>query len=121
MFPSLSQNLTPLAAAYGFTELQLPSTLHISVLETIDLTEKMMASLLSLLDINPDAYLCISLDAEWNVSRHIGVSIIQIAPHDDPDTIFVIPVCVLLNSRPWLTCHSRFTSSTRCHRLFYNF
>ena len=81
----------------------------------------MMASLLSPLDINPDAYLCISLDAEWNVSRCIGVSIIQIAPHDDLDTIFIIPVCVLLNSRHWLTCHSRFTSSTSCHHLFCNF
>lgn len=51
-----------------------------------------MSSILAPLDLDPNAHLCLSLDAEWNVSRRVGVSIIQIAPHSDPDTIFVIPV-----------------------------
>lgn len=94
-FPSLSQNLTPVAAAYGLKELKLPSTLHISVLETIDLTEKAMLSLLFPLDLDPNAYLCNSLDAEWNIFRHVAVSVIQIAPHNNPDMIFVIPVSII--------------------------
>jgi hypothetical protein len=64
-------------------------------LETIDLAEKAMSSLLAPLDLDPNAYLCISLDAEWNISRHIGVSVIQIVPHNDPDMIFVIPVSII--------------------------
>lgn len=51
-----------------------------------------MSSLLAPLDLDSNSHLCVSLDAEWNVSRRIGVSILQIAPHSNPDTIFVIPV-----------------------------
>jgi hypothetical protein len=51
-----------------------------------------MSSLLAPLDLDSNAHLCVSLDAEWNISRRIGVSILQIAPHSNPDIIFVIPV-----------------------------
>ncbi|KAJ7482500.1 hypothetical protein FB451DRAFT_1170367 [Mycena latifolia] len=37
-------------------------------------------------------HVCVSLDAEWNISREVGVSIIQIAPHSEPDSIYIIPV-----------------------------
>lgn len=44
------------------------------------------------LDLDPDSCLCISLDAEWDMSRHVGVSILQLAPHSMPDSVFILPV-----------------------------
>ncbi|KAF8057791.1 hypothetical protein FPV67DRAFT_1786257 [Lyophyllum atratum] len=91
-FPCLSKNLTPVAAAYGLKELNLPSTTTVSWLSTSDLTESAISSLMAPLDSSPDEHICVSLDAEWNISRRVGVSIIQIAPHSQPDDIFIIPL-----------------------------
>lgn len=92
-FPSLAEKLTPMASAYGLKELELPDTLHIVVLDSPALVEGVLSSLLSPLDFDKNAVLAVSLDAEWNVSRHIGVSIIQIAPHSQSNEIYIIPVC----------------------------
>jgi hypothetical protein len=92
-FPSLSKNLAPVAAAYGLKPINLPDTAKVSVLDTTELTESTLASIMAPLDVNPDAHLCVSLDAEWNISRRVGVSVIQLAPHSEPDSIFIIPVC----------------------------
>ncbi|KAJ7719728.1 hypothetical protein B0H16DRAFT_1794348 [Mycena metata] len=91
-FPSLTEKLTPIAAAHGLTSLSLPSSLSVDVLESASLVESAISSLMSPLDIDPTAHLCVSLDAEWNISRHVGVSVLQLAPHSDPDTIYIIPV-----------------------------
>lgn len=90
--PSLFENLTPIAAAYGLTALELPSTMNISWLGTSELTESMFSSVMASVDLDPEAHLCISLDAEWNVSQRMGVSIMQIALHSQPDIIYIIPV-----------------------------
>lgn len=92
-FPSLAEKLTPMASAYGLKELKLPDSLRTIVLNSQTLVEGVLSSLLSSLDSNENSVLAVSLDAEWNVSRHIGVSIIQIAPHSRPDEIYIIPVC----------------------------
>ncbi|KAK0232270.1 hypothetical protein EDD85DRAFT_970646, partial [Armillaria nabsnona] len=91
-FPMLSKNLTPIAEAHGLIPFELPSTLSPVILTTAMLIESTLSSLMAPLDIDKDASLCISFDAEWNVSRTLGVSIIQLAPHQDPPEIFLIPI-----------------------------
>ena len=92
-FPSLAQkNLTPVAAAYGLTLLELPDSLKITWLGTSELVETTLSSLISVLDLNKHETVCISLDAEWNISRRTGVSILQIAPHNVPNIVYIIPV-----------------------------
>ncbi|KAJ7825530.1 hypothetical protein B0H13DRAFT_1918616 [Mycena leptocephala] len=91
-FPALGENLTPMAAAHGLKSLSLPPSLNVNLLGTVNLVESALSSLISPLDIDPAAHLCVSLDAEWNITRHVGVSTLQIAPHSEPDVIYVIPV-----------------------------
>jgi hypothetical protein len=91
-FPSLFENLTPIAAAHGLNSLNLPTSTCLMVLDTPSLVESVLSSLLSPLDLDENLHLCVSLDAEWNVSCRVGVSIIQIAPHSRPDEIYIIPV-----------------------------
>ncbi|KAF5384343.1 hypothetical protein D9615_003177 [Tricholomella constricta] len=72
-FPSLAKNLTPVAAAYGLKPITLPNTVKVLVLDTLELTESTLASIMAPLDLDPDTHLCI-------------------APHSEPDSIFIIPV-----------------------------
>ncbi|KAF8958388.1 hypothetical protein BDZ97DRAFT_1762154 [Flammula alnicola] len=69
-FPSLFENSTPIAAAYGLTALELPPMVHISWLGTSNLVESTLSLVMASVDQNPEAHLCVSLDAEWNVSRN---------------------------------------------------
>ena len=78
--------------AHGLKPLELPPTLRTIVLDSSELAEQALAPLMSPLDLDPDLRLCISLDAEWDMSRHVGVSILQLAPHSTPDSIFILPV-----------------------------
>lgn len=91
-FPSLKEGITPMAAAYGLSELRLPDSMNALWLSTPELAELALISVLTPIENNPVAHICVSFDAEWNISRNVGVSIIQIAPHNMPDTIFIIPV-----------------------------
>ena len=69
------------------------------------LVESVLASLMEPID-NQDAHICVSIDAEWNISRHVGVSIVQIAPHSQPDSIYIIPVSHSVTSlEPRLLIH----------------
>jgi hypothetical protein len=97
-FPSFKEGLTPMAAAYGLSELKLLDSTHAAWLSTPELTELALFSVLLPIE-NPEAHICVSFDAEWNISRNVGVSIIQIAPHTMPDTIFIIPVSFSLSLR----------------------
>jgi len=81
-----------MASAYGLKELKLPDSLRTIVLDSPTLVEGVMSSLFPPLDSDENAVLAVSLDAEWNLSRRVGVSIIQIAPHSRPDEIYIIPV-----------------------------
>ncbi len=69
--------------------------MQVLVLETHDLVERVLSHWLAPLDLDETAHLCVSLDAEWNMSRRIGVSIIQLASHSDCDHIYIIPVRLL--------------------------
>ncbi|KAH9478811.1 Werner Syndrome-like exonuclease [Psilocybe cubensis] len=99
-FPELFEDLMPTAAAHGLTALDLPDDIKVSWLASWDVTESTLAALLSSLDSDSERYLCVSLDAEWNLSRKIGVSVIQIAPHSLPNVIYVIPVHKFGNKLP---------------------
>jgi hypothetical protein len=89
----MSKGLTPIAIAHGLKVLELPTTLKVEFLITPALVEAVLSSLIAPIDNDPDSCLCISLDAEWNVvTRTAGVSIIQLAPHSEPDSVFIIPV-----------------------------
>ena len=79
-------------AAYGLESLELPSSSPL-ILDTADLVEGILSLLIAPLDVNEKSCLCVSLDAEWNISHHIGVSIVQIAPHSCSNDIYIIPVC----------------------------
>ena len=119
IFPSLASNLMPTAAAYGLEPLALPLTLKISYLHSMKLTEKAIPSLFFELTEDETSYLNISIDAEWNVSQKIGVSILQLAVHSDPNMILIIPVSGC-HFCPWLTCaypFERYTDLWHCHQL----
>lgn len=82
-----------MAVAHGLKPLELPKSTKPLILDTPDLVEGVFSSLIQPLDLDPLAFMCIHFDAEWNISRHIGVSIIQISPHFCPNDIYIIPVC----------------------------
>jgi len=62
------------------------------MLETAELVESMLLCWLAPLGVDDKAYLCVSLDAEWNMSRREGVSILQLTSHTDQDHIYIILV-----------------------------
>lgn len=92
-FPSLFENLTPMAVAHGLQPLELPSSTKLLILDTPELVEGIFLSLMAPIDADDSAFMCAHLDAEWNISRNVGVSIIQISPHTHPNDIYIIPVC----------------------------
>ncbi|KAJ3508637.1 hypothetical protein NMY22_g16549 [Coprinellus aureogranulatus] len=89
-FPTLTKNLTPIAAAYGLKPMVQPS--HILTLESPAVIEGTLSSLVAPLDETSTTSLVVGFDAEWNVSRTSGVSTIQISPDSQPDTVYIIPV-----------------------------
>ncbi|KAJ7479110.1 hypothetical protein FB451DRAFT_1172230 [Mycena latifolia] len=91
-FPSLAKDLTPMAAAHGLNSLTLPTELKVVLLDSMNLIQDAFLSLVGPLDSDNQAHICASLDAEWNISRRVGVSVLQIAPHSHPSLIYIIPV-----------------------------
>ncbi|KAJ7624250.1 hypothetical protein DFH06DRAFT_1445903 [Mycena polygramma] len=91
-FSSLSQKLTPIATAHGLEALELANNVQIKVLDTPQQVEGVCHPLIDSLDKDPKTPSCVSIDAEWNISRKLGVSVIQLAPHSMPQSIFIIPV-----------------------------
>ena len=83
-----------MAVAYGQSALELPDSIEVIWLSTSDLVESTFSSLMSPLDVNPQASLAASVDAEWNISRLSGVSVFQVAPHCS-DCIYIIPVSAI--------------------------
>ena len=81
-----------MAAAHGLKALEHPQSLKVQLLGTANLVDAALSPLMAPLDDDPNHCLCISMDAEWNVSRTMGVSVIQIAPHSEPNSVFIIPV-----------------------------
>ncbi|KAK7025856.1 hypothetical protein R3P38DRAFT_3531780 [Favolaschia claudopus] len=91
-FPSLGEKLTPMASAHGLKPIKLATDVKVVQLGSFQLCQDAFSSLIGPLDSDPSIQICASFDAEWNVSRKVGVSIVQIAPHSKPDTIYIIPV-----------------------------
>ncbi|KAJ7511076.1 hypothetical protein B0H11DRAFT_2386613 [Mycena galericulata] len=76
----------------GLMSLNVPSSVTTHFLGTPALVESWLSSIIAVLDADAEAHLCVSLDAEWNISRRIGVSVLQIALHSEPNAIFIVPV-----------------------------
>ncbi|KAF9028547.1 hypothetical protein BDZ89DRAFT_1112967 [Hymenopellis radicata] len=91
-FPSLAQNLTPIAAARGLKAFEIPSDAKTLVLSTAEQVDLALSPLIELIDESPSASLCLSLDAEWNIKRSVGVSILQILSHLDSTAIYIVPI-----------------------------
>lgn len=91
-FPSLAENLTPIAAAYGLQPLTLPPDINIVVLSSSELVEGVATSMLSMLDVDPNTFIRMYTDFEWNMSRTVGVSIMTMSADSDPSHIYIIPV-----------------------------
>lgn len=83
-----------MAVAHGLQPLELPPTTKLLVLDTPALVEGIFSSLMAPIDANDSAFMCVHFDAEWNISRNVGVSIVQISPHSCPDNIYIIPVSI---------------------------
>ncbi|KAF9029943.1 hypothetical protein BDZ89DRAFT_1112423 [Hymenopellis radicata] len=106
VFPSIATGLTLIAVAHSLHPFTLAPGLTPLFLSTSDLVEASLAPFIRDLDDDDTQtdFLCISLDAEWNPSRTVGVSIIQMAPHTDPSSIFIIPVHHFRRLPPSLLC-----------------
>jgi hypothetical protein len=90
-FPSLAANLTPVSIAHGLHPVELSLSSQVVVLASADLIEKTISAIIEPLNEDESASLCVSFDAEWNIARTIGVSIVQLAPINS-DNIYIIPV-----------------------------
>lgn len=112
-----------MAAAYGLEPLDLPPEFRIIWLGTYELVENTFSSLMAPLDLDKNMSLAASIDAEWRVSRRHGVSIFQVAPHSQPDTVFVIPVSLFGPLLPTLTLivFVSFSSFTVYRHLYSDF
>jgi hypothetical protein len=87
----------PVPSASGLKILKLPETVKSYFLSTPQLVEMSLAVYLDLVDQDTNTTICMSMDAEWNISRHIGVSVIQLCFHTEPDSVYVIPVNIIFN------------------------
>lgn len=76
--------------------LELPPNFRIACLSSLELIESIFSSLMAPLDLDVNEWLLVSLDAECKRLRKSGVSILQIAPHSEPDSVYVILVSMIL-------------------------
>ncbi|KAL0563144.1 hypothetical protein V5O48_018932 [Marasmius crinis-equi] len=89
VYPKLAST-TPIAAAYGLKPFQ--TLVQPVVLSSPESVNSVLSPLADMVGNDDSTSLCLSIDAEWNVSRTVGVSVIQIAPHTEPETAYIIPV-----------------------------
>ncbi|KAE9387853.1 hypothetical protein BT96DRAFT_948054 [Gymnopus androsaceus JB14] len=92
----------------------LPKGFKPVVIQRPDYIEKALAPLVDILDQEPSAALYLSLDAEWNVRRRIGVSVLQLCAHIDPPAVYIISVHQLSSLPPSLL---RLLTSERVYKV----
>lgn len=95
MFPSLSQNVAPTAAAYGLQSFSRPDHIKTIILSSSELAETVISSFSAALDLSPDTHQCWHMDTEYNISRKVGVSVLTLSPESEPDKIYILPVSTL--------------------------
>lgn len=87
----MAKDLVPVPSVDGMDTLQCPSDMDIVHLRSAHLAEMALGSL-----IPPDGEeanpLTVSIDAEWNISRTVGISILQILLHSAPNTVYIVHV-----------------------------
>jgi hypothetical protein len=95
IFPSLSKDIVTEAERCNLEEITLPESVNVVVLDEFSKIQLTMGSLIEPLHSDPNAIVVAFVDAEWNISRHIGVSCFQVQVEHQPDTIFVFRVSSL--------------------------
>ncbi len=88
----MARGLAPTAAVHGLKAVTMPDDLRSVVLATTETVNLALSSFMEAIDSHPSASLCLSLDAEWNMNRSLGVSLLQLFPHSEPSAIYLIPV-----------------------------
>ncbi|KAJ3770589.1 ribonuclease H-like domain-containing protein [Lentinula raphanica] len=71
---------------------ELPKGFRPIMLHRHDQIDAALNPLVDIIERDPLACLHLSMDAEWNIRRRVGVSILQLCPHRDPTVIYIIPV-----------------------------
>jgi hypothetical protein len=112
-----------MAAAYDLEPLDLVLDFKIIWLCIYELVENTFSSLMAPLDLDNNKSLAASINVEWKISRRLGVSIFQVAPHSQPNTVFVILVSIFSLLPPTLTLivFVSFSSFTVYHHLCSGF
>ncbi|KAJ3813690.1 ribonuclease H-like domain-containing protein [Lentinula lateritia] len=80
----------------------LPKGFRPTLLKRPDYIEKALEPLAKVIDQDSLTTLYLSMDAEWNIRRRSGVSIIQLCPHIDPTVVYIIAVHQLSSLPPSL-------------------
>ncbi|KAJ3898314.1 ribonuclease H-like domain-containing protein [Lentinula edodes] len=80
----------------------LPKGFRPTLLQRPDYIEKALGPLVEIIDQDSPETLYLSMDAEWNIRRRTGVSIIQLCPHIDPTVVYIIAVHRLSSLPPSL-------------------
>ena len=93
--PELFDNLTPMAAAHGLKEISIPTHHRILVLDQALLIENVFSSYMDLLDRDSSLSIFWACDAEWSLSRTVGISWLTMSPIDSSNCIYLIPVSYL--------------------------
>ncbi|KZT31665.1 hypothetical protein SISSUDRAFT_1067573 [Sistotremastrum suecicum HHB10207 ss-3] len=100
-FPSMASDLVLVPSLSGLDPFQSPEDIEVIHLRNSGLIEACMASMISTASDNATP-LCVSLDAEWNISRPTGVSILQLLFHSSPSVVYIIHVHQLKQLPPSL-------------------
>lgn len=96
VFPSLSDgDETSQQELHPTEPLKLPETVSTVIVEDVQSIQNLFQRIMDPLNDSDDARITCSVDAEWNLSRTEGVSIIQVAPHHDISRIYIVKVCLV--------------------------
>ncbi|KAK7012668.1 hypothetical protein R3P38DRAFT_3323885 [Favolaschia claudopus] len=77
-FPSLAENLAPPPSSSGLESLCIPPHFRVQFLTDASSVDKILSSITAQLDDDPELHLCLSVDAEWNISRKLGISHLKV-------------------------------------------
>jgi hypothetical protein len=92
VFPSLSKGVTSVAEKRNLNPISVPGSIETIVLEESARIQLTIGSIIEPLHSDRAASLVVFVDAEWNVSRTLGVSCIQIYAEHQPNKIFILRV-----------------------------
>lgn len=92
LFPSLREKVAPAGVALGLKPLELPPDTKVIVLDTYERIALAISAILEPTLEDKARVVVVHLDAEWNITRTVGVSCIQILAEHIPNTIYILRV-----------------------------